>query len=119
VCAVIERVRKDERDRVAGSAIWQITVHEETNAAYLWTTPEELDESANGLTIQRDAYLDLDRRGRVVGIEIFDWPTGRSSQLTHRFIMDSDAEMCRYCGALLNSVIKDGIHWFREEGDNG
>lgn len=119
MCAVIDRARRDERDKVSGTAIWQITFHEETNTAYLWTTPEELMESSNGLTIQRDAYLDVDVRGRVVGIEIFDWPQGKLAQTKHRFDMDPEFEMCRKCGALVDSVYRDGIHWLKEEGDNG
>lgn len=119
MCRVIERVRKDERDKVAGAAVWQITVDEATNMAYLWTTPEELMESSNGLTIQRDAYLDVDARGRVVGVEIFDWPHRQTAGSAHKFDMDPEFEMCRKCGALVDSVYRDGIHWFKEEGDNG
>lgn len=120
ICETIAKTRLDERDKLSGSAVWQVTLDEETNTAYLWTTPEEtFSPSSNGLMIQRDAYLDIDARGCVTGIEIFDWPGGRQVHTTHKFEMESDSEMCRHCGSLLDSVVHDGIHWFTKEGDNG
>jgi uncharacterized protein YuzE len=119
MCEVIDRVRKDERDKVAGSAIWQITYDERTNTAYLWTTPEELLDEKSVLTAQRDAYIDIDARGRVTGVEIFDWPQDRAQEKKHRFEMDPEFEICRWCGSLIDSIYRDGIHWFEEEGDNG
>jgi len=37
----------------------------------------------------------------------------------HKFVMDSEFEMCVRCGALLESIWHDGIHWFKEKEDNG
>lgn len=37
--------------------------------------------------------------------------------MTHRFRMD-EYECCITCGAGLDSIWRDGIHWFVKEGDN-
>jgi hypothetical protein len=116
MCQTIEAARADERSRLVGEAIWEITVDGETKMAYLWTVPDKVYARTDGLTTHRDAYLDIDASGRVVGIEIDNWPG--SLRHGHKFVMDTEFEMCVYCGALLDTVSGDGIHWFRKEGDN-
>lgn len=117
-CAKIADVRADERSAVVGKAVWAVETDETCGMTYIVTEPERAVGSAR-MTVHRDAYLDLDTSGRVIGIEIFDWPMKQANPHQHRFIMDKEFDMCVRCGALLESISGDGIHWFEREGDNG
>lgn len=75
MCQTIVAVRADEKRKVIGSAVWKIEFDEETKSVYLRTIPDDTDTRTSGLTIHRDAYFDIDDLGRVIGIEIFNWPS--------------------------------------------
>lgn len=74
MCQTINIVRQDERNKTIGAAVWEVTVDPEIQVAYLWMVPEGIYTRTDGLTTHRDAYIDIDASGRVVGIEIHSWP---------------------------------------------
>jgi len=74
ICQAMAAAREDERRKMIGSAIWKISVEDGTTSVYLHTTPADTQTRDSGLTVHRDAYLDIDDLGRVTGVEIFDWP---------------------------------------------
>jgi len=74
MCRTLFAVREDERERLIGDAVWDITVDKEGGMAYIWTIPERIFVNTSGLTTHRDAYIDIDASGRVIGIEIDNWP---------------------------------------------
>ena len=117
-CAKIADVRADERAAMSGRAVWAVETDETCGMTYIVTEPERVVGTAK-MTVHRDAYIDLDASGKIVGIEIFDWPMKQAKPQQHRFVMDTEFEMCVRCGALLDSISQDGIHWFQKEGDNG
>ena len=52
----------------------RVTVDRETRVAYVRLTGQPMEEGIAAQTHEVTAFVDVDADGRVLGIEILDWP---------------------------------------------